>query len=268
MSNRNPRNIQLLSQIAENNPFKKTVAAAFDVSDDLERDLEAVGLRRDLSAEGKKDKAQGYLRKALRNLRDLRQRIDEYHGKTETMRAAATLPPYDKTDFVAAMNRRELRDRSLTMSFGQRAALMSGPTRDTNFVDAILEQPAWVSGIDIYNPNDLQIYEAAKESRLRDFHGPLQDTIAARETVEQEALMPVNTTLNDVAAISELPRKDFEALAKRIETRAGEVWVTKDRKQVIEIGADGLARYRQANVDEATNGRVFTPEAYAADRAA
>ena len=52
MSNRNPRNHQLLSQIAENNPFKKTVVPrAFDIGRDFEMDVEAVGLDRRLSPE-------------------------------------------------------------------------------------------------------------------------------------------------------------------------------------------------------------------------
>src|ERR1700738_1090 len=104
MSNRGPRNHQLMSQIAENNPFKKTVApSAFDIGHDFERDVEAVGLNRNLSPEGKQEKAQGHLRKALRDLRDLQKSIDEYHDKTETMRAAVKAPSYDKTDIVAAM---------------------------------------------------------------------------------------------------------------------------------------------------------------------
>ena len=71
MSNRNPRNILLLQQIPDSNPFKKSVAAAFDIAADLEKDLEAVRLDRRLSPEGRKETAQGHLRRAIRDLRDL-----------------------------------------------------------------------------------------------------------------------------------------------------------------------------------------------------
>jgi hypothetical protein len=40
-------------------------------------------------------------------------------------------------------NRRELREASRSMTFGQRAIHMAGKTRDVDFIDAILEQPAW-----------------------------------------------------------------------------------------------------------------------------
>jgi hypothetical protein len=45
----------------------------------------------------------------------------------------------------------------------------------------VLEHEPWVSGINIYSPDELQIYEMAKQERLRDLHGPLLDTIAERE---------------------------------------------------------------------------------------
>jgi hypothetical protein len=45
---------QLLSQIAENNPFKKTVAApVFDIATDFKRDMEIVAANRNLSPEGR-----------------------------------------------------------------------------------------------------------------------------------------------------------------------------------------------------------------------
>jgi hypothetical protein len=45
-------------------------------------------------------------------------------------------------------------------------------------------------------------------------------------------------------------------------------WLTSDRKQVIEIGADDKASYRLATADEAENGQVYDRAAYLADRAA
>jgi uncharacterized protein YjcR len=105
MSNRNPRNHQLLQQIA-NNPFRKTVAGAFDIVADFERDMEFVGLDRNFSEEGRQKAAQGHLRRAIRDLRDLKKPIEEFRAKTETMRAAVKGPAFDKADIVGAMNRR------------------------------------------------------------------------------------------------------------------------------------------------------------------
>ena len=169
MSN-NFRNNDLLAKL-ERNPLRSAVAAAFDISDDFRRDMELLEANRKFSAEGKRDETQRLLRAAVREMRDLKKPLEEFRNKTETMRAGIKAASYDKTDLVGAMNRRELRDASRAMTFGQRAALMSGPNRDPDFIDAVLEHEAWVSGIDVYNPNELQVYEAAKQERLRDLHG-------------------------------------------------------------------------------------------------
>src|SRR5882762_3275083 len=118
MSNRNPRNLQLLEQI-KNNPLKKALVPGFDISEFFAKDMEAVGLDRRLSAEGRKEKAQDYLRKALRDRRDhIQKPIDKYHDETEAMRATAKLPTYDKTDVVGFLRRQELRVASRAMTFG------------------------------------------------------------------------------------------------------------------------------------------------------
>lgn len=165
----NLRYFQLLQQI-EKNPLRSKVAGAFDIADDFRRDMERVAAHRRLSPEGRRDAADGLVREAIRALRDLKKPLDEFRAKTETMRAAVKRPTFDKTDFVAALNRRELRDASRAMTSGQRAGHMSGEKRSVAFIDALLEfvDDPWLSGIDIFNPNELQVFEAAKEERLRD----------------------------------------------------------------------------------------------------
>jgi heme oxygenase len=90
MSNRTPRNIMLLQQISDSNPFKKAVAGAFDIAADLERDMESVRLNRDLSPEGRQKAAQGHLRSALRDLRDLKKPVEDFHSKTEELSMLTT----------------------------------------------------------------------------------------------------------------------------------------------------------------------------------
>ncbi len=217
MSN-NFRNNDLLQRL-ERNPLRAAVAGAFDISDSFTKDMELLGANRKFSPEGKRDETQRLLRAAVRDLRDLKRPLEEFRKQTETMRARIKAASYDKADLVGAMNRRELRDASRGLNFSQRAALMSGPTRDTNFIDAVLEQPAWISGIDVFNPNELSVYEAAKQERLRDLHGPLMDAITEREGAEQEALMIVNVARGDLQRDSGLESKDFEAVVKPVETR-------------------------------------------------
>jgi hypothetical protein len=197
--NRNPRNQSLLAQISQTNPFKDTLAPRiFAIGNDFEKAVETVGQDGRLSAQGKREKARGHLEKALRELEAAETPIADYRKQTESMRSGMKAPSYDKADIVGAMNRRELRDRAASMSFGQRAALMSGPTRDTNFIDALFEQSAWVSGIDLRNPNELEQYEEAKQSRLRDLNGPLMTALEARTSVESEIAMVVNVVRNDL----------------------------------------------------------------------
>ena len=121
----NLRDFQLLQQI-EKNPLRPTVAGAFDIADDFRRDMERVGADRRLSAEGRWEATQGHLRKALRDLRDIQKPLNEHHARTEAMRGTVKRPAFDKSDFVGALNRRELRDASRAMTSGQRAGHMAG----------------------------------------------------------------------------------------------------------------------------------------------
>jgi hypothetical protein len=237
--------------------------------------MEAVGLDRRLSDEGKKEKKQGHLRKALRELRDLQKPIDEFHSATEAMRAKVKRPVFDKTDYVAAMLRKELRDLARNMSFGQRAAHLAGPTRSKAFVDAILEfeDDPWMSGIDVFNQNELQVFEAAKEERLRDFHGPLLDQIAERDSTEREARMIPTVVRNDIASDSGLSRDDFEAFAKPIETRQNAPWLKRSNdaagKEIIVVIDVGSHTAPIATADQVRDGKFYKDHAeYLADRAA
>jgi chromosome segregation ATPase len=197
--NRSPRNQSLLSQISETNPFKAELAhRIFAIGNGFEQAVEDVGQDRRLSPEGKKEKARGHLEKALRELDDAQKPIADYRKQTASLRSGVKAPSYDKADISAAMLRRELRDRAASMNFGQRAALLSGPRRDTNFIDAVTEQPAWVSGIDVHNPNDLEQYEEAKQSRLRDLNGELMTALEARASVESEIAMVIDIVRNDL----------------------------------------------------------------------
>ena len=276
MSKRIPRNIQLLSQISDGNQFKKTLAPrVFDVGLDFERDMEALGLNRNWSPEGRRNEAQKIIRSALRDLRDVRRQVDEYRAATEAMRAKAKLPAFDKADIVGAMNRRELRDRSVAMTSGQRAGLMSGKTRSAAFLDAIFEFPddAWMAGINIHEPGEREIYEAAKSERLRDLHAPLLDAIAARETIESEALMVVNVVRGDVAADCGLEPQEFAAEVKHVETGINAHWLRKDKdangnERTIVIDVENH-RSRVATPDEIRDGVFFKDHAeYLASRAA
>lgn len=196
--NRHPRNASLLAQLAETNQFRPLAERAFDIENDFEKAMEAVGLDRNLSPQGKKEKAQGHLHKALHDLVNLQKPVDEYRKQTASLRSEMKTPTFDKADDYAARLRRELRDRSCTMTPGQRAGLMTGPNRSVEFIDALLEQPGWVSGINIHEKGEREIFESAKEERLRDLNGPLVTALEARASVESEIAMVIDIVRNDL----------------------------------------------------------------------
>jgi hypothetical protein len=148
-----------------------------------------------LSPQGKFEKVKERRQQALGKLTDLQKPIDDYRKESERMRAGIKQPSYDKTDVVAALARRELRDRSLTMTFGQRSMRMTG---DKAFRDAVLEMPAWVSGFNESEPNELELYKEGKAAQEREINGPLMVALEARSNTEAEIMMILNIVTNDI----------------------------------------------------------------------
>jgi hypothetical protein len=160
----NIQNLQIMQQLKT--PLaKKLAAAAFDLGEFFKKDMEAVNWK--YSPEARPEEAAKLRRRVIRDLRDsIRKPIDERRAATEAMRAKATMPAFDKTDKDAAKARREARDRSFAMTSGERRRLMTGPDRDTDFIDGIRERKPWYSGI--REPDELQILEMAiRERSLR-----------------------------------------------------------------------------------------------------
>jgi hypothetical protein len=235
-------------------------------------DMQRVAADRRLSAEGRRDATQDLLRKAVRDLRDVAKPLNEFRDATDLMRAKVKRPAFDKSDFVGALARQEIRAASRAMSSGQRAGKLSGEKRSTAFVDAVLEfeDDPWLSGIDVFNVNEVQVFEEAKLERLRDLHGPLLDQVAERENTEREVRDLILAVARvDIQAASGLESKVFEAIARPIETRAGAPWILPDRKTVCEVLPNGQAAYHPASEDELRDGRQFPDlAAYLASRAA
>jgi hypothetical protein len=165
-------------------------------------------------------------------------------------------------ELIGALARRELRDASRAMTSGQRAGHMAGPTRSVAFVDALLEfaDDPWMAGVDVFNPNELEIFEAAKQQRLRDFHGAVLDTIAERESTEIEAAMVPAVARVDIQDASKLASKDFEAIARRIESKIDGPWLKRFTENGIEvIRVVDLENHaaRIATPDEIRDGKFY-----------
>jgi hypothetical protein len=100
-------------------------------------------------------------------------------------------------------------------------------------------------------------------------------TIAARESVESEALMVVNKVLGDIAADSGLEPREFEAEVKAVENGIGSVWLKREKdfsgvERIYVLVPDGGGfRGEIASPDALQNGHFFAShEEYLAARAA
>jgi hypothetical protein len=198
---RGPRNQSLLKQIRDSNPFKAELAHRFfKIGNDFERDVADIGDDGRRSQRAKLEDAQARAEKARGELDAAEKLITDYRKQTAQLSSEKKGPVYDRADIVGAMNRRELRDRAASMSFGQRAALTSGPRRSVEFIDALLEQPAWVSGLDLDNPNEREVYEVMKAERERDLNPELMVALEARKSNDAEISMIANIIRTDVTS--------------------------------------------------------------------
>lgn len=200
MPNRAPRNASLLQQISETNPFKAELAHRFfKIGNDFDRDIEAIGADRRWSADHKRERARERVQEALRALDEATRPITDHIKQSASLRAGIKLPAYDKNDVVGAMRRAELRQLARGMSFGQREMYLTGARLDKDLVDACLEFAPWASGFSD-DPNELALYNAARESRLAEINGPLMAALEARAGTESEIMVIVNVIKNDVAS--------------------------------------------------------------------
>jgi hypothetical protein len=199
--NRTPRNLLLLAQLSETNPFKKELAPRiFEIGAAFDRDMEAIAQDRRWSEEGRKEKAKARRQEALRDLDNARKPIDDHRRESERMHSAMKVPSYDKSDSYAQRNRHRMLDRSLAMTPGQRAGLMTGKTRSIAFVDALYEfkDDPWMAGINIHDPGEREIFEAAIAERRRDLNPELVPALEARAGNDAEILMVLNIVTNDI----------------------------------------------------------------------
>jgi hypothetical protein len=208
--NRGPRNQSLSSQISKTNPFLERVPAFFAIGNAYDRDVEDIAQER-CSPERKRELIKARRQVALDKLADLQKQIDNYHKESERMRSGIKTQTYDRADLVGAMHRRELRDRSLTMTFGQRTMRMKG---DKAFRDSVLEFAPWVSGFNESEPNELALYQEGKAEQERDLNGELMPALEARGNNEAEILMISNIVTTDVKG-DDMYRDEIQATRDR-----------------------------------------------------
>jgi len=119
------------------------LAKALDIAEAFAGDVEFLQLNKDLSEQGRDNQRRAKLRAAIRDLRDARTPVDEMQKKLDAKRKAVAMPAFDPKDSTGFLRRQELRSVLRSMNAEQRAMHLNDPS----FADALLEQPAIVSGL-------------------------------------------------------------------------------------------------------------------------
>jgi hypothetical protein len=183
-------------------PLKATLAKALDLAETFAGDVEFLTLDKNLSAEGRNNARRAKLKAAIRDLRDARAPINELQAKLDKKRAAVAIPPFDPKDVVGFLRRQELRAALRTMETGPRELLLKDPA----FADAMLEQPAVLSGLFLADgfegtaspeiQRDREIVAAAKQRRLETLFAPQLAEIEELEKTVTEANMIADLALD------------------------------------------------------------------------
>jgi hypothetical protein len=188
--------------------------------------------------------------------------------RTKLAALVASIKPvsFAKDDLAGALLRQDLRVALRNMSLGEKAAVLLGEKADAAFVDATLEAPGLLSGV------DPQMFEQIREQRL--------ETMFSAESFEAEALSDqiaeaeaaLEIARGDVSRAANMPQWEFDKLATEIATKRDAPWL----KRTVFNGAEhtvvvrpGQSHYPVATPDELRDGKYYPDHAaWLADRAA
>ncbi len=242
--------------------LRKLTAAA----DRFAAETAGVKSNADLSATGQKKAITGHLRAALRDVRDAAAPLDEMRRDLDAKRSALALPKFDKSDLSGALLRQELRSILRGMSRPEQAGLLIGDKADAAFVDAALEQPALVSGL------DSALFEQVRSARLATLRGAEIDAIELLDGDVVAFESTIETVKNDIRAVSGLGAREFDALARKVEEKRSAPWLLRqihNGEETIVVVKPGEAHYPVATPDEIRDGKFYKDVTeYRADRAA
>jgi len=275
----NLRNSQLLRQVGRH-PLKAALARCFDIAETFQSDVEyLLQLQsKKLGVAGYDDERQAKLRAAIRDLRDARAPIGEMQAKLDAKRKAVAIPKFDPKDIVGFLRRQELRAALRSMNAAQRELTLNNP----QFADALLEQPAALSGLFLAEDfkgtvspeiqRDRDIVAAAKQKRLETLFAPQLAEIDELEKVVAEGNMVADLARVDLQSHSGMEPRMFAEFAKPVEAKQNAPWLkrfTEDGKEVIRVVDLENHGARIATEREILDGKFYPDHAsYLADRAA
>jgi hypothetical protein len=261
------RNKMLLEERYNGHPLRAEIKSALEVAERFADKAAAIRQDKNLSAEGRTNATESALRSALRDVMDSGAKVTEMRSRLNEIQASIKSPAFDKMDVSAALGRQEIRAALRGMSLADRAALLVGDGADPRFVEAVLEQPAMLSG----TPKEL--YERVLTERLETLFSA---QIAQGEELDQqieEANAGLQTARQDLAKSSGLLDHEFDALATSVESKRNAPWLKKSTDAqgnvTVEVVPLQGGAARIAGFEDLRDGKYYRDFAeYQADRAA
>jgi hypothetical protein len=165
--------------------------------------------------------------------------------------AAMKVKPVDPADSVTELRRMEMRTYLCSLSLIERKSLAL-TTKSQLVLESILT--ADIPELAGFG----QLAQDLPEIRQRYFEVTDPNEIKAlseMDAVVVPAEQACHIARNEMRSTIDIHPHDFDELMRPIEVSGP--WLTSDRRQVIEIGADGFAKYRPASADDVSNGRIY-----------
>jgi hypothetical protein len=185
-----------------------------------------------------------------------RNTLEAAKAEAKALREKIKLQPADKTDLVAAMQRRETREFLRAMPEKERRQYISSrrENMDPQFALAITEMPAEFSGVLETDRNDLidRALQAQHGEAIVQVH-ELEEAIAIAESA-------VEVGRDEVRQETGLPLAEFDARAQPFEQKVGPAWLRKytfggeEKVGVVDLGTRAI---RPATEEEAQTGKYY-----------
>jgi hypothetical protein len=187
--------------------------------------------------------------------------IDRTAQELKQRRATLKRPVLDRTDVVAALDRREIRDRVQSLPLSEQRKILFDKDCDSRILDAILDMPKVLSGI----PDE--IFHIVEAARLEQLFAPALREIEEMEAVVAEATAAAEVARNDQRSASGLEPRQFERAVESIERKISLPWLkrTKDIQgaESVIVVRPGARTHAEATPDQLASGVYYDgPDAF------
>jgi len=261
----NEQNTRLLARYAAH-PMREQIKNTLAVGEAYAEHVSSIKGDKTLSASGSADRVHAQTRFALRDIRDHLAPIAELQAQRASILARIKPIGFDKGDFSGAVLRGQMRAAIKGMALPEQAKVLLGAHADPELVDAVLEGPALLSGV------ESQAFEKVREQRLK--------TLFPQEHLQVEDLQEKIASANaarevahgDLLRESGLQPHQFLKLVDEVYSKRGAIWLRREIRngeaRTIVIPPRG-GPSRPATPDEIRDGKFYRDFAeYQADRAA